>query len=67
MFTVFGIVGLIVISRAIWFRDERTQDKWFVIGGILLLVYSASRHDVIFTILQIVFIVSALLELKKLK
>ncbi len=65
--TLCGVAGLLIISRAVWFRNERTQDKWFVIGGILLLIYSVNIGSVIFTILQVVFIASALLELKKLR
>ncbi len=65
--TLCGGAGLLVISRAVWLRNERTQDKWFVVGGILLLIYSVNIGSVIFTVLQVVFILSALLELKKLR
>jgi len=64
---ICGVAGLLVISRAVWLRNERMQDEWFVAGGILLLIYSVSIGSVIFTILQMVFILSALLELKKLR
>ncbi|MCR4327952.1 MAG: hypothetical protein NUV53_00335 [Patescibacteria group bacterium] len=62
-----GVVGLLVISRAVWLRNERAQDEWFIVGGILLLVYSVSIGSAIFTILQLVFILSAFWELKKLR
>lgn len=66
MFIVFGIIGLLVISFAIWLKDESRQDILFIIGGGALLIYSISVGDVIFIILQIVFIVSALAEVLKL-
>jgi len=64
IFTLFGILGLIVISIAIWMKENK-QDILFVVGGSLLLAYSVSIGNTIFSILQIVFIVSAFLELIK--
>ncbi|MDP3948972.1 MAG: YgjV family protein [bacterium] len=66
MFIIFGIIGLLIISFAIWFRNERKQDILFVIGGVSLLIYSISIGDFIFIILQIVFIISASIELLQL-
>ncbi|MDP1706432.1 MAG: YgjV family protein [bacterium] len=63
----FGIVGLLIGSSALWLRNERKQDIWFVIGGICLLIYSISIGSVIFIILQLVFIISASVEILKLK
>jgi len=64
---VFGIIGLLIISFAIWLKNERRQDALFVVGGMLLLIYSVSIKNTIFTILQIVFIVSALIEILRLR
>jgi len=63
---IFGILGLILITIAIW-QKEKWQDWLFIVGGLALLAYSYSLHNVIFIILQIVFILSALFELFKLK
>ncbi len=62
MFTLFGIIGLLIISFSIWLRNEYKQDILFVVGGVSLLIYSISIGDIIFIILQIVFIASALVE-----
>lgn len=62
---IFGIIGLLVISYAVWVRKEQPRDEWFIFGGAMLLVYSISIHDPVFTILQVVFIISAVLELTK--
>lgn len=67
MSIIFGIVGLVIISIAVWINKEKKQDVLFVVGGVSLLVYSLSIKDVIFSILQIVFIISALAELIKLR
>ncbi|KKQ76931.1 MAG: hypothetical protein US98_C0019G0009 [Parcubacteria group bacterium GW2011_GWC1_38_6] len=67
MAIIFGIVGLLIISLAIWLKSERRQDILFVIGGASLLVYSISIKDVIFIILQIVFLISAFVELLRLR
>lgn len=67
LYTIFGILGLITISIAIWLKNERRQDFWFIVGGALLLVYSVGIGSIIFIILQVVFITSAFLELLRLK
>ncbi len=67
MFIIFGIIGLLIISFAIWFKNEHKQDILFVLGGVSLLIYSVSIKDFIFIILQIVFIISALIELLQLR
>jgi len=67
MITAIGIIGLIVISYAIWIKNERKQDFLFIIGGLALLSYSFYQKDLIFFILQIIFIASAFIELLKLK
>jgi hypothetical protein len=66
MFIIFGIIGLLIISFAIWLKNERKQDILFVVGGISLLIYSISIGNVIFIVLQVVFIASSLLEILRL-
>ncbi len=66
MFTLIGIIGLLIISFAIWLKNERRQDILFVVGGILMLVYSISIDSIIFAVLQAVFIASALFEILRL-
>jgi hypothetical protein len=63
----FGILGLISISIAVWIRNERRQDVLFMVGGIFLLVYSIFIKDTVFIVLQIIFILSTLAELLKLR
>lgn len=67
MYLIFGAAGLLIISFAIWSKNERKQDFLFIIGGVFLLIYSIDTDDIIFIILQIVFIASALVEILKLR
>lgn len=63
---IFGIIGLIAISLAIWIKKEVQQDILFLLGGAALLVYSIYIGDMIFIVLQVVYIVSVSFELIKL-
>ena len=63
----FGILGLILISYALWLKNEVRQDIIFILGGLLLLVHSIYIEDIIFIILQIAFVLSALVELIRIK
>jgi len=64
---IFGIVGLLIVSVAIWIKDERKQNGLFIVGGLGLLAYSVVIGDWIFIALQIIFILSALIEMIKKK
>jgi lipid-A-disaccharide synthase-like uncharacterized protein len=61
----FGIIGLVLISVGLWIKNEVKQDIIFIVGGICLLSYSIFINDLIFVILQTIFILSALIELVK--
>jgi len=67
MVTLFGIIGLVIVSISIWIKKEKRQDLFFVLGGLFLLVHSIGIQSWIFSILQVVFIVSALVELLELR
>ena len=60
LFKTFGVIGLLIITRGIFIKKEKPRDWDFAIGGIFLLTYSIYLRDLIFIILQIVFIVSNL-------
>jgi len=62
----FGIAGLLLISYGLWIQREKRQNIVFMIGGACLLAYSIFLGDIIFVLLQCVFIISALLEFIKL-
>lgn len=61
----FGIIGLLLISYALWVRNEKKQDIIYILGGMSLLAYSIHIGDIVFIVLQIVFLLSAGIELFK--
>jgi len=61
-----GVLGLIGIIIGILIRNEKKQDAFFIVGGLLLLVYSAYIKDIVFIVLQLVFVAVAAGELVKL-
>ena len=63
----FGVIGLLLISYALWVKNEKRQDEIFLVGGAFLLAYSIFIGDKIFVALQIVFMVSALAEILKIR
>lgn len=58
-----GAAGLIAISIGVLLRIRRTQNLLYVFGGIALTWYSIALHDIIFILLQLVFISAALYDL----
>lgn len=64
---ILGVIGLLLITYGIFVKKRIIQDEVFALGGIFLLVYSASLRDWVFITLQIVFTVSSLYEVYKLK
>lgn len=63
----FGVVGLLFITYGIFVKKRIIQDEVFALGGIFLLVYSSYLRDPVFIILQIVFTISSVYEVIKLK
>ena len=61
-FKLIGAGGLLLISIGLLYKNRTYQDTLYIVGGILLELYSIHIHDIIFIILQIVFIVSAIYD-----
>jgi len=69
LFKLSAILGLICIIVGITLTkpsEKRKQFIIFIVGGILLEIYSLHIKDTIFIILQLAFIISAIFELSKL-
>ncbi len=64
---ILAIIGLLLISYAIFVKNEKRQDWLFVIGGILLFYHSYTLNDPIFMTLQVVFVLASLYEIFTLK
>ncbi|MDO8626167.1 MAG: hypothetical protein Q7K39_01765 [Candidatus Magasanikbacteria bacterium] len=57
IFKTCGVLGLLAISRGVLIRASEKRDRWFIFGGLFLLIYSVYLKDLIFIILQSVYIV----------
>jgi len=60
-----GILGLLFISSGAIITARKKEDLLFIAGGLCLAVYSIYIKDLIFVLLQIVFISSAGYNLMK--
>lgn len=66
LFKTFGVIGLLLITYSIFINKEVKRDLISGLGGVFLLAYSIYLKDLIFTILQLIFIISSLYAAKKL-
>ena len=57
IYKIIGIIGLVLICIAMVVRNRKTRDTFSFFGGIGLLIYSIYLKDVIFIILQSVYII----------
>lgn len=67
LFKLIGALGLILISVGLLIKSRTHQNILYIVGGICLEIYSIYLNDVIFVILQVVFILSAVFDLYKSK
>lgn len=52
-----GVIGLLLICTAMVVKDRKTRNILAFFGGIGLLIYSIYLKDLIFVILQSVYII----------
>lgn len=53
---IIGITGLLLITWGVTINSAQKRDWLFILGGIALLAYSIYIGDIIFIILQTVYI-----------
>ncbi len=63
LFLTLGALGILAMIGGVLSSQEKHQDMWFILAGALLLIYSFYRGDLIFFILQLIFMAVALFEL----
>jgi hypothetical protein len=63
VFKILGASGLLLISIGLLIKNRVIQNMLFICGGTLLEMYSIHIQDIIFTVLQFVFILSAFFDL----
>jgi len=65
-FKIIGALGIILISIGIINKKRKVQNIYFICGGLCLEIYSIYIQDLIFIVLQIIFILAAIYDLTKL-
>jgi|TARA_Y100000310_G_scaffold345858_1_gene471600 lipid-A-disaccharide synthase-like uncharacterized protein len=65
IFKLVGALGLIFISLGVLTKKRKLQDVFYILGGICLEVYSLYIGDLVFIILQVIFILAAVYDLVK--
>ena len=63
LFEFIGALGLILISIGILIKKRLIQDIFYVVGGVCLEIYSIFIGNLIFIILQLIFTISAIVDL----
>ncbi|MCK4589410.1 MAG: hypothetical protein KAT77_03140 [Nanoarchaeota archaeon] len=67
IFKLIGALGIILIAIGIILKKRKVQDVLFILGGICLETYSIYINDIIFIILQLIFILAAVYDLVKIQ
>ncbi|MBI2136779.1 hypothetical protein HYU06_06935 [Candidatus Woesearchaeota archaeon] len=60
-----GAVGLILIALGVITKQRKSQDRYYLAGGLFLTIYSIYIKDVVFIILQMIFLMAAGYDLVK--
>ena len=64
---LIGIVGVLFISGGILHKKRSTEDVLYIIGGVFLTLYSIHIGDIVFIVLQLIFISSAVYDFVRIK
>lgn len=62
IFKAIGAIGVLFIVAAVLLKDRRKQNLSFIAAGVLLEIYSLYIGDMVFIVLEVVFIAAAVYE-----
>ncbi len=62
---LIGALGILLVAIGILRKDRKQQDLFYMVGGVCLEIYSVVIQDVIFIILQLIFIAAAVYDYGK--
>lgn len=62
---LIGALGILLVAIGILRKDRKQQDLFYMAGGVCLEIYSIVIQDVIFIILQLIFIAAAVYDYGK--
>lgn len=57
IYTFLGIIGLLLTSASFLVNKRSKRDFFAILGGLCLLLYSIHIEDILFIVLQIIFII----------
>ena len=69
IFKIIGTLGLvfIILGLLIKSKNRKIRDILYIFGGLFLAIYSIHLKDIIFIVLQFIFVIVAVYDLIKLK
>ncbi len=68
LFQIPGILGIIFLISGILAKKKiKSHNPFFILGGISLLIYSYTIGDMIFIMLQVVYIIASVYEFFKIR
>jgi Ca2+/Na+ antiporter len=67
IFKILGALGLVFITIGVLTKERIRENILFIVGGLLLEVYSVHLGDMIFIPLQVIFVVASVYEVYELK
>jgi len=59
IFKLIGAIGILLICIGILAKKRALQDYLYILGGLCLELYSVHIQDIIFIVLQFIFVASA--------
>jgi hypothetical protein len=65
VFRIAGVIGLLLITGGVLTRNNNHQNYFFITGSLCLVAYSWFLGDLIFLILQGVFITASIYDLSR--
>jgi len=66
-FIIIAVIGVLLATIGIIGRSELKSDYFHLVAGLCLVTYSIYIKDIVFIILQIIFMSGALYEIVKIR
>ncbi len=62
LFKIIGAFGVVFIAIGVLINNRKRENILYIIGGLCLEAYSIYLGDMVFIVLQIIFILSAIYD-----
>jgi Ca2+/Na+ antiporter len=67
VFKLCGVFGLVIITASVFIKPEVKRDWLHLLGTVFLLIYSLFLQDLIFILVQALFIILTGYQIKRLR